>query len=442
SINQFAFEDRGTAIGDEVNPYVNSDVGKNGYSDAIARFDTSIDLVKNLKAGDIKLDAVPRFISLYMDDLDGIGHNEVETYGSKLANTENERINNVVDRLELMDKKLGEFIEACKEARIYEKMSFVLTADHGMANFGLQNSINDDSYKSKLEDLINTIESLGDGYKSEFLHPSQKQTPSEGTDIAIVTVGLQAQISYVNEFDNSVIKEKNKKILDSLKEKEYIGEVMLPEEMEGRAIKSGFADLIISPKTPYHFHSSIVSSFTARGQHDSLEESAQNIAALMWGNGIKKGYKYTDTIINTDFMATISALLNVNAPMDSTGNILYEALEQEIVEEKYITKIEAEGATVNGSANKYFDNNASGEMAITGLNSEGAYVEFINVPKARKMLVSYSGEDDGKLVMYINEKAVRNIYFPETNSKSKYEEKVININLNKGDTVKFVFESL
>ncbi|WP_265976184.1 alkaline phosphatase family protein, partial [Brucella intermedia] len=280
-----------------------------------------------------------------MDDLDGIGHNEVETYGSKLAKTEDERIKNVVDRLELMDKKLGEFIEACKEAGIYEKMSFVLTADHGMANFGLQNSTNDDSYKSKLEDLINTIEGLGDGYECEFLHPSQIQSPSEGTDIAIVTVGLQAQISYVNEFDSSVIEDKNKKILDALKEKGYIGEIMYPEEMEERGVKSGFADLIISPKTPYHFHSSIVSSFTARGQHDSLEDRAQNIAAFMWGNGIKKGYECTDIIYNTDFMPTMSKLLNVNAPLDSTGNILYEALEEEVVEDKYIEKIEAECAT-------------------------------------------------------------------------------------------------
>ncbi|WP_373205526.1 alkaline phosphatase family protein [Clostridium tertium] len=441
SINQFAFEDRGTVIGDELNPYVNSDIGENGCSDAIARFDTAIELVKNLRAGDIKLDAVPRFIALYMDDLDGIGHNEVETYGSKLAKTEDERIKNVVDRLELMDKKLGEFIEACKEAGIYEKMSFVLTADHGMANFGLQNSTNDDSYKSKLEDLINTIEGLGDGYECEFLHPSQIQSPSEGTDIAIVTVGLQAQISYVNEFDSSVIEDKNKKILDALKEKGYIGEIMYPEEMEERGVKSGFADLIISPKTPYHFHSSIVSSFTARGQHDSLEDRAQNIAAFMWGNGIKKGYECTDIIYNTDFMPTMSKLLNVNAPLDSTGNILYEALEEEVVEDKYIEKIEAECATLNGSASKYFDTNASDELAVTGLNSEGSYIEFINVPKSTKMLVNYSAGNNGKLVMYKNEKVVRNIYFPETNSESSYEEKVINIDLEKGDTVKFVFES-
>ena len=70
---------------------------------------------------------------------------------------------------------------------------------------------------------MSAIESLGEGYKCEFLHPSQIAVPSEGTDIAIVTVGLQAQISYVGEFNDEIIAEKNTKILEVLKVKNYIG---------------------------------------------------------------------------------------------------------------------------------------------------------------------------------------------------------------------------
>ncbi|WP_168354879.1 alkaline phosphatase family protein [Clostridium sartagoforme] len=441
SINQFALEDRGTVIGDEVNPYVNADPSNNGYADSVARFDAAIDLVKNLNAGDIKLDSLPRLIALYMDDLDGVGHNEAETYGVKLAKNEAERIENVINRLELMDKKLGEFIQACKDAGVYDEMTFVLTADHGMANFGMQEEINDESTKSKLPDLMESIESLGDGYKCEFLHPTQIQVPSEETDIAIVTVGLQAQISYVGEFNKEVIAEKNQKILEVLKDKDYIGQVMLPEEIAERGVKESFADLIISPKTPYHFHGPKVTGLTARGQHDSLEEEAQNIASFMWGNGVKKGEIYNDKIYNRDFIPTLSKILGLNAPLDSTGNILYGALETPKIDEEYIEKVEAEDTTLNGSANKYFDENASNGMAVTGLSSEGSYVEFINVPRANKMVVNYSAENDGKLVMYVNNKLVRSIYFPETNSNNKYEGKVINLDLNKGDTVKFVFET-
>lgn len=441
SINQFAFEDRGNIIGDELNPYVNADVGANGYSDAVARFDTAIKLVTELEAGGIKLDKLPRFISLYMDDLDGVGHNEVETYGLPIAKTEEGRKENILDRLEIMDTKLGEFIQACKDAGIYDKMSFVLTADHGMANFGAQNSLGDDSTKSKLLDLMSAIESLGEGYKCEFLHPSQIAVPSEGTDIAIVTVGLQAQISYVGEFNDEIIAEKNTKILEVLKVKNYIGEVMLPNEIESRGVSKGFADLIVSPKTPYHFHGPTVTGLTARGQHDSLEDEAQHIGSFMWGNGVKKGEVYTEKIYNTDFAATMSELLGLNYPLDSTGNIIYGALNTPKIKDEYIQAIEAESATVNGAANKYFDENASNGMAITGINSEGSFVEFINVPEATKMEVNYSAENDGKLVLYVNDKIVRDIYFPETETENKYEGKTINIDLNKGDSVKFVFES-
>ncbi|MDZ5035443.1 hypothetical protein, partial [Clostridium perfringens] len=110
----------------------------------------------------------------------------------------------------------------------------------------------------------------------------------------------------------------------------------------------------------------------------------------MWGNGVKKGEVYTEKIYNSHFVPTMSKLLGLNLPIDSTGNILYNALEQSEIEEEYIEMIEAEKATLNGSANKYFDNNASGGMAIGGLSSEGAYTEFINVPKANKMVVNYS----------------------------------------------------
>lgn len=441
SINQFAFEDRGNVIGDELNPYVNADAGSNGYSDSIARFDSAISLVKDLKAGSITLDKLPRFISLYMDDLDGIGHNEAETYGLPLAKTEEGRLENVVNRLEIMDRKLGEFIQACKDVGVYENMSFVLTADHGMANFGSQQYSSDDSTKSRLSDLMSTIESLGEGYKCEFLHPSQVSVPSEGTDIAIVTVGLQAQISYIGEFKEDVIAEKNNKILEALKGKDYLGNVMLPEEIVQRGVKVDFADLIISPKTPYHFHGPTVTGLTARGQHDSLEDKTQNIGSFMWGNGIKKGQVYKERIYNTDFAATISELLGVNAPLDSTGNIISGALESESIKEEYVKDVEGETAILNGAANKYFDKNASGGIAIGGLKSEGAFIEFINTPKANKMAVQYSCINDGKLALYVNDKFIRDIYFPETEQQGRYEEKIINIDLNEGDSIKFVYES-
>ena len=146
-----------------------------------------------------------------------------------------------------MDAKVGELIQACKDAGIYDTTTFILTTDHGMANFGIQESEEEDNATTKLPDLMSTIDALGDGFKTEFLHPTGTTTPSENTDIAVVTAGLQVQLSYIGENDPEVIAQKNAKTLDGIKDKVYVGEIMVPDGIAAKGSKSGFADLIISP---------------------------------------------------------------------------------------------------------------------------------------------------------------------------------------------------
>ena len=66
----------------------------------------------------------------------------------------------------------------------------------------------EESAASKLPDLLARIEALGTGYKCEVLMPGGKESPEKETDIAVVTVGLMVQLSYVNEFNPNVIQEK------------------------------------------------------------------------------------------------------------------------------------------------------------------------------------------------------------------------------------------
>lgn len=437
SINQFTLEDRGTSSNDPIYAYINAPP-ENGYSDAIARFDAAISLVRNKQIGNIKFPAIPHFIALYMDDLDGIGHNEDNTYGIPPVPTEAQRLQNVINRLAIMDAKLGEFIQACKDAGIYDNMSFVLTTDHGMANFGAQTSQSDDSFLSKLPDLMNTINSLGSGFKCEVLGPGS--SPSPGTDIVIVTIGLQAQLSYVNEFDPKVISEKNQKIIAALKDKNYVDVILQPDGIKAKGAKEGFGDLIVSPKPPYHFHTPAVGPelLIARGQHDSLADKAQRVAAFMWGKGIKKGYICNEIVNIWDFAPTMALLLGMDPPLDATGKILYDALESYSQPEEYKTTVEAESALLNGAA-KYCDDTASNGIAVGNTYSKGSSLEFINVPAARKMIVHYVAIDDSKMTLYLNGKPVRDVFFPETNTLiGAYDTKIINITINKGDTVKFV----
>ena len=115
--------------------------GVNGYADYSARFDEAIRFLRayaeKRNSGSLPERQAPFLLALYMDDLDAVGHNMKEVYGVSPVRTEAERRQAVVDRLALMDRKLAEFIEVCRETGLYEEMSFLLTTDHGMAPMGL-----------------------------------------------------------------------------------------------------------------------------------------------------------------------------------------------------------------------------------------------------------------------------------------------------------------
>jgi len=279
SIHQFILENRGTKAGDPRRPYIQ--VGS--HTDYEARFNAAIKLIKGEPVGRgscrVKLEKTPGFIAIYMDDLDGIGHNGRLTCRLVSAPTEVKRLKNVVNRLQQMDRKLGEFIQACKDMGIYESMSFILTSDHGMAPFGQQGRRSDDYGISKLPDLVNSIRRLG--YNTEVLSGGEK--PKKDTRIVIVTAGLEVQLSFTGDYTYK----DTENIIDGIKSKAYIGQIMKKDEMTERGAMDGFADLLISPGVPYSFKTES-RRYKARGQHDSLDDRAQHIFSIMWGRGINK----------------------------------------------------------------------------------------------------------------------------------------------------------
>lgn len=321
AINQFTLQNRGTSDNDPKNLYisVDCDKSKNQYNDYSARFDEAIKLIKGeIQLNGTKIDEIPRFLAIYIDDLDGIGHNMESTYGIAVVNTEEDRLTNVVTRLNLMDKKLGEFIKACMEKGVYDDMTFVLTTDHGMAPYGKQKRIGG-NYQTKLLDVVNSLKKAG--FNSQVLFEGEK--PNADTDVVIVTYGLELQISFTKKYtEDNVIK-----IINAMKDKKYVGKIMKKEEMAARGCMDGFADLIISPKPPYSFKTGFAYQ-TARGQHDSLDEKAQHIFSIMWGKRVKTGFKYDEKMHNIDFATTMAYLLGISGPKNATGNVLHGALDK------------------------------------------------------------------------------------------------------------------
>ncbi len=317
SVHQFILENRGTKAGDPARPYI----WVGNHTDYEARFNAAIKLIKGEPAGKgssrVKLEKVPELIAIYMDDLDGIGHNDRLAGRLTPFPAEARRLRKVINRLQRMDRKLGLFLQACRDAEIYESMSFILTSDHGMAPFGQQGAGPDDYGRSKLPDLIDSIRQLG--YKVEVLAGGEK--PEKDTQIVLVTAGLEVQLSFTGEFAGEDIE----KIANRVKGKKYVGQIMKKDEMMSRGAMEGFADLLISPAVPYCFQTGS-GSYKARGQHDSLDDRAQHIFSLMWGRGIKKGLAYDARIYNIDFARTMARLLDIKGPRNATGRVLDEAL--------------------------------------------------------------------------------------------------------------------
>jgi Uncharacterized proteins of the AP superfamily len=318
SVHQFTLLNKGTTPGDKNHPYITVD------GDGTVRFTAAAELIKGEKAGSgsnsAQMDEIPRFMAIYMDDPDAIAHNDrdIVAYLNKpAATTEEERINNTIEQLHKLDQKLGEFIQVCKDRGIYDNMAFVLTTDHGMANFGQQENGETDP-PSMLEDLHKTLTDLG--YKSEHLYTGSK--PQADTAIVGVGTGGQEQLSFTRDYTEQDIQ----KITKALTQKDYVGEILTKDELVKRGCSDGFADLIVSPKPPYHFKQGDTYHI-ARGFHDSLDDKAQHVFALMWGKGIRKGYEYNDRVNLIDFMPTLSTLMKIDGPKNATGEVLYNALD-------------------------------------------------------------------------------------------------------------------
>ena len=433
SINQFITEERGTAANEPYSAYVTSSYGASGYSDGAARFDELIKLVEEGKAGKLTFEELPQFIMLYADDLDGLGHNHnAHTYGTPRVYTEEERMDLVLRRLQKLDEKIGEMIEAFENAGLMETTTFILTTDHGMTQYGGMETAEEETAYSQLEDLRASISALGEGFNCEVL--TYHETPAEDTDIVLVTYGgLTANLSYVNEYDRDVINEKNQKIIEMVQQKPYFGAVMEPEEMQERGTKMGFADLIISPKTPYHF-SEDTNAIRAQGNHDSILESSQKIASFMWGGNVEKGVTYTDRIYNYEFTAQMAALMGINAPLDSIGTVRNDILSGIRVEESSAGSLEAETAVLSGSASE-----ENGLVVLENDGTTAAEAEWTDLPESSRIIFRYPADTTGTLALYHNGEFVRNIFFPSY-SGVEMSEKIVNLSLEEGDSIKLTCE--
>ncbi|WP_028547968.1 alkaline phosphatase family protein [Paenibacillus sp. UNC451MF] len=339
AVNAFYFENKGAVAGNAAQPYVTA----SGLNSSKERADEMVKVIlgEPFQSGGktITLTEVPHFLAFYADDIDAVGHNNHTeaggAYGVPVATDVQTYLDNVAKTVIRVDEQLGRIIQALKDRGIYNKTTIALTTDHGMVQFGADNAEFQAPYLpgtyTSLADLEQTIAGVGQkfrgsNYKVETVFAKDTSAKPD-TEIVITTVGLQAQIKFRIPVEKAVLDE----IVEQVKGKVYYGAHMLKEDLIKRGATAHFADLLISPKPPYHFKTgdpSVTKQRSVAGQHDSLDEDAQHIFTLLAGAHVEKGMEYTKKMYNIDIAPTIARVLGIEGPAGATGAVLDEALDE------------------------------------------------------------------------------------------------------------------
>lgn len=246
---------------------------------------------------------------MYMDDLDTVGHNNGTL--APVAATEEQRMETVMWRLNLMDRALAHFLERVSQLDIYPRISFFLITDHGMTPFQCT-----DTSRSAYHDLLSVL--TAKGYRYEVLKTGEHPSPS--ADIVLCSAGLSLMLSFVQPvpFDEILA------LQALVSAKPYVGKVMNTHEIQATG-SANFCDLYISPAVPYIFKDQAPQ---VGATHDSLDETSQHVFALMWGAGIKKNLTIDTSVNIIDFAPTMAHLLNASPPAQNEGRCIIEALHE------------------------------------------------------------------------------------------------------------------
>ncbi len=299
SIQQFTLEGRGADRNNTRHLYIQPE------GDYSKRFEEAKAILKGNN-----MECKPKVLFIYMDDLDTIGHNRLYGRGKFKAFSEKRRIENVISHLIEMDAGLGEFIEFLNELGIYERTNILLTTDHGMVSF---------TGKGQTYRIIEILEDMG---FEKILSLDVGELPPEDWDVIMVGTSIQLQLYFREPMEDrklDCIKREIEKV-------NVVEKCMTKRELEERGTANFFADILISPFPPHHFSTKRNRHYTLKANHDSLNDKAQHIFAVLSGPDFKRNVVYSDRVYNIDFIPTICYAMDIPLPKNATGRILTNIL--------------------------------------------------------------------------------------------------------------------
>lgn len=331
AINSWYFKESGSDQEKE-NLYIEN-LDDNGY---IERFE----ILKKVLNGEeievhekkIKYESPPRFISIYLDDIDGAWHNlndKTEDDSKINLETRDEVEINVIKTLKDIDTQIGKVMDILKERGIFDNTTFVITTDHGMVPFGAdsqEDAQSKDFAYSQMPDLLDLISKvskkhMGRGFKVEMAN-NEGDKASKDADAIVTTSGLQVQIKFRQEPNDELLRD----IVEAVKAKVYYGDHMYSDQLRVRGVPPRFADLLISPKAPYHFSHDFTRAYYAVNQHDSLDKRVQNIFTMISGPSVKSDLYYNEEVYNIDMTPTMARILGFEGPESATASAVDDVL--------------------------------------------------------------------------------------------------------------------
>ncbi len=105
------------------------------------------------------------------------------------------------------------------------------------------------------------------------------------------------------------------------------------------------------------------------------------------------------------------------------------------------TRIEAEVGSLAGMAMAYADGNASGGQAVAYLNELNSSIEFLNLPTATQLVLSYASMFSGEISYSINSGQTRKLSFNSTGDwVGVYQPITVDLEIPASSTLKIFFE--
>jgi arylsulfatase A-like enzyme len=324
SVQQFVLLDRGTWWDNPRHLYLEPG---GDFAQRVAR---TVDLLRGLpvksQAEWVIMPELPRFLAVYADDLDALGHNERPVFGQPVALDEAGRRDRTLRHLTGkdpatssqggMDEQLGQLLQVLRDLGVYDRTVIALASDHGMTGF---------SGPSSLLDLVATVAELG--WRVQRLQPGESALPD--TQVVIWTAGLQVHLA----FRVALPPEEYERVAAALAVKEYYGGHLDRAELARRGAHPDSGDLLVWPTPPYHFKGDALRCYPARGQHDTLDPSSHRPFLALAGPGIKRGVRFGEPVSLVDLAPTLAYLMNLPAPAHAQGRVLAEALANSTEEE-------------------------------------------------------------------------------------------------------------